>query len=308
MTQAALSGAGGGDALEAQVEAAVESWRSSGEFTEQTLLRSAETVHRFAARLRAQGVADLSQVTAAHCAGFLEAFTREGRSPELSTMHARRVAVRMLFRALRQAGAVDGDPTLDLRLPPRTSRAARPLTDAEVTLARAATRLGASGSGSLQRAVAWALAEATAITSEISTVRVRDLDDPDQPRWVRLPGTRRTDARLGELTDWGAVVLARQVGLLRARGLASSTLLTYRGDGEPGQHVAQAAVCNAVAAVLAAAGLSQEPDVRPASVRNWAGRRLYDGGMPIEDVARRLGARRLDGAAEDIALVWRESP
>jgi hypothetical protein len=27
--------------------------------------------------------------------------------------------------------------------------------------------------------------------------------------------------------------------------------------------------------------------------------------MPIEDVARRLGARRLDGAAEDIALEWR---
>lgn len=296
------------DSLAEQVQIATACWRSSGEFTEQTLLRSAETVTRFAARLRAQGVTDITAVIPGHCQGFLEAMTREGLPPELTTKHNRRVALRMLFRALRETGLPVGDPTLDLTLPPRTSRVARPLTDAEVTLCRAATRLGVSGSASLQRAVAWALAEATAITSEISSIRIRDLDDPDQPRWVHLPGTRRTDPRLGELTDWGAVIVGRQVRFLRERRLPTSTLLTYRGAGEPGQHVAQAAVCNAIAATLAAAGLGDEPDVRPASVRNWAGRRLYDGGMPIEDVARRLGARRLDGAAEDIALDWRTTP
>ena len=247
----------------------------------------------------------MTTVTQAHCQAFIDSMTRNGTAPELTTRHWRRVAVRMLFRALRETGLPVSDPTLDLALPPRTSRAARPLTDAEVTLGRAATRLGVSGSASLQRAVAWALGEATAITSEISQIRIRDLDDPDQPRWVHLPGTRRTDPRLGELTDWGATIVGRQTRLLRDRRLPSSTLLTYRGAGEPGQHVAQAAVCNAIAAVLTSAGLSTEPDVRPASVRNWAGRRLYDGGMPIEDVARRLGARRLDGAAEDIALEWR---
>ena len=293
------------DTLGAQVEAAIAQWRASGDFTEQTLLRSQETATRFAARLRAQGVDDMTAVTQAHCQGFLEAMTRNGTPPELATRHSRRVVIRMLFRALRETGVPVSDPTLDLALPARTSRAARPLTDAEVTLGRAATRLGVTGSASLQRAVAWALGEATAITSEISQIRMRDLDDPVQPRWVRLPGTRRTDPRLGELTDWGATIVARQTRLLRDRRLPSATLLTYRGAGEPGQHVAQAAVCNAIAAVLSSAGLSAEPDVRPASIRNWAGRRLYDGGMPIEDVARRLGARRLDGAAEDIALDWR---
>ena len=34
--------------------------------------------------------------------------------------------------------------------------------------------------------------------------------------------------------------------------------------------------------------------MRPASLRNWAGRRLYDAGMPIEQVARRMGSRSLD--------------
>ena len=45
--------------------------------------------------------------------------------------------------------------------------------------------------------------------------------------------------------------------------------------------------------------------MRPASLRNWAGRTAYDAGTPIEDVARLLGLRTLDAAAEDIALNWR---
>jgi len=211
----------------------------------------------------------------------------------------------MLFRTLREHDPAVGDPTLDLSLPPRTSRAARPLSDEEVALGRAAARLGEAGSGSLQRAVAWALAEATAVTSEVSAIRIRDLDDPTAPRWVRLPGTRRVDARLGELSDWGSTMVARQTALFASRGLPASTLLTYRGSGVPGQHVAQAAVCNVITAVLTSSGLSDEPDVRPGSVRNWAGRRLYDAGLPLEKVAIRLGSRSLDAAAEDIALEWR---
>lgn len=292
-------------ALAAQVECAIAHWRSSQDFSAQTLLRSEETLRRFVKRLAAQDVTDVAQVTPAHCQGFLDALTRDGRPPELATQHARRVAIRMLFRALREIGESVHDPTIDLRLPPKTGRAARPLTDAEVGLGRAAARLGLAGSGSLQRAVAWALAEATATTAEISTVRMCDVDDLRSPRYVALPGGRQLDARVGELTDWGATVVARQTRLLHDRGLPSTTLLTYRGAGQPGQHVAQAAVCNAISAVLTSAGLSGEPDVRPASVRHWAGRTLYDGGMPIERVARRLGARSLDTVAADIAVDWR---
>lgn len=288
-----------------QAAAVQELWRAGGEFSEQTLARTGETLARFAKRLESQHVRRLQDATPAHCAGFIDAHTRHGGPPELATRHARRTALRMLFRTLRESDPDVGDPTMDLVLPARTARAARPLTDDETALGRAATRLGDAGSGSLQRAVAWALAEATAVTSEVSAVRVADLDDPADPRWVRLPGTRRVDARVGELTDWGSAVVARQVALLRERALPSSTLLTYRGKGTPGQHVAQAAVCNAIGAVLTATGLADEPDVRPGSVRNWAGRRLYDGGLPLEKVAVRLGARSLDSAAEDIALEWR---
>jgi hypothetical protein len=69
--------------------------------------------------------------------------------------------------------------------------------------------------------------------------------------------------------------------------------------------VRQAGVCNALGAVLDLAGLGGEADVRPASLRHWAGLELFDAGTPIQEVARRLGARSLDAAAEDIALHWR---
>lgn len=294
-----------GDRLDALLDAVLGVWTGSGDFSEQTLQRCGETVGRFLRRQRALGVHEPVFFTTQHCQGFLTAVGVNGQPPELNTMHARRTALRMMFRALRDLGYPVGDPTLDLHLPPRTATAARPLTDIEITLCRTTARLGEAGSASLQRAAAWALGETTAVSSEISAIKVSDVDDHDHPRWVRLPGTRRHDPRLGELTDWGSIIVARQLKLLTEHHKPPSTLLTYKGHGVPGEAGAQAAVCNALGAVLKATRLAEEPDVRPASLRNWAGRRLYEGGMPIDQVARRLGSRSLDAAAEDIGLDWR---
>jgi integrase len=280
-------------------------WDQDAGFTPATAAKSGETVDRFARRLHHQGVTDLAQITPEHCRGFIEAATLKGQPPELTTRHARRTALRMLFRTLRELGHDVGDPTLDLRLPPRSDTTARPLTDLEVALCRASSRLGEAGGRSLHRAVCWALGESTAVTSEISAVRVGDVDDRTAPRWVRLPGTRRHDPRLGELSQWGSVIVARQLELLGQRRCTPATPLVYKGQGVPGEPAAQSAVCNAIGAVLELAGLAAEPDVRPASLRNWAGRRLFEAGMPIEQVARRMGTRTLDAVAADIALVWR---
>ncbi len=280
-------------------------WASEDEFTPATLEKCGELVSRFARRLAAQGITDPAGITAGHCQGFVDAATVKGGMPELTTRHARRSALRMLFRSLRELGYDVGDPTLDLQLPARADTSARPLTDLEVTLCRASSRMGEAGGGSLHRAACWALGETTAVSSEISTVRIGDLDDKRAPRWVQLPGTRRHDPRLGELSDWGSRIVARQIELLTQRHATPATLLTYRGQGVPGLPSAQSAVCNALSGVLSLAGLADEPDVRPASLRNWAGRRLYEAGMPIEQVARRMGARSLDSTAADIAVVWR---
>ena len=290
------------------VEAVRRRWASEEAFTPATLDKCGDAVTRFARRLHRQGVEDPADITATHCQGFVDACTVKGSPPELTTRHARRTALRMLFRTLREMGYPLGDPSLDLRLPPRSDTTARPLTDLEVTLCRATSRLGEAGGRSLHRAVIWALGETTAVTSEISAIRVGDVDDHTAPRWVRLPGTRRHAPRLGELSDWGSVIVARQLALLTERRATPATPLTYRGQGVPGEHGAQSAVCNAVGGVLSLAGLGDEPDVRPASLRNWAGRRLYDAGLPIEKVAVRMGARSLDGTALDIGLTWRVQP
>jgi integrase/recombinase XerC len=295
------------EALLERIDQVKVAWVASGEFSPQTLARAGEMADRFARRIHRQGLTDLTQVTAFHCQGFIDAATTAGPAPELTTRHARRTALRMIFRTLRDEGVDVGDPTMDLRLPPRSATTARPLTDAEITLGRASTRLGTAGSATLQRATVWALAEATAMTSEISTVRIEDVDDAQHPGWIRLPGTRHLAPRMGELSDWGARILTRQLRVLRDANAPKTTLLTYRGHGVPGQDKAQSATCNALGAVLDLAGLSDEPDVRPVSVRNWAGRALYEAGMPLERVATRMGYGSLDAAAAAIALDWRSA-
>ena len=278
-------------------------WNVSDEFSEQNRTRSTETLQRFIRRLAVTGVNAWSQVTAADCRRFIHAHTQTGQPPELATQHARRTVLRMALRTLRSRGHDIGDATLDISLPPRSNRIARPLTDDEISLCRAASRL--SGPPTLRRAVTWALAEATAVTSEIPQVRIRDLDDPESPTRVRLAGNHRHDPRWGVLTDWGATILTRHVTFLLDRGITREASLTYRGKFDPSQDKAQASSCNAVANILTTAGLASQPDVRPASIRGWIGRSLYDRGHSLQDVALALGNRSLDATAEAIALDWR---
>ena len=94
-------------------------WQTSRVHTDQTLARTSETVQRFIARLDAQGVTGLGQVTQRHVAAFVAAATTDGAAPELATQHARRTSVRTFYRTLRELGIQAGDPTMDLRLPPR---------------------------------------------------------------------------------------------------------------------------------------------------------------------------------------------
>ena len=251
------------------------------------------------------------QVTPELVAGFVRATLPEGESPSASTMRARRAAVRVLFAQLRAQGLQVGDPTLDLAVPGRRRRGARPLSDEEIVLGRMTAQLRSSSGGGYA-SVGWALAEAGAVSSEIARVRVADLDDPDRPGLVRLPGTRRLDGRAAELTGWGSEVLAARARALRSCGRGQG-LLAYQGAAPPGAAVSQSAICTSMRAVLLTAGLlevaGEAPgDVRPVSVRHWAGRRRYDAGMPLEAVARWLGMRSLDAAAYDLAIDWREAP
>ncbi|MEI8002591.1 MAG: hypothetical protein WCI50_14705, partial [Actinomycetes bacterium] len=190
-------------------------------------------------------VADLTHKTVGE---FVHARHDDGSLPSTAAMHWRRSAIRLLYRIWRNLDLADGDPTLDLRLPPRSSLATRPLTDDEVAVCRWAslatpveTRLPA----------AWALAEAGATSGEIATVRGVDVDL--QAQTVRLGGSTKTDARTAALTEWGAVQLRRRVNM---PGRDRAAAVVYEGSGSP--ESAQASVSGAIGDVLRRAGLGDE--------------------------------------------------
>ncbi|MCA1705300.1 MAG: integrase, partial [Actinobacteria bacterium] len=148
----------------------------------------------------------------------------------MATMHLRRSALRLYFRTARQLGLYSGDPTLDLVLPARSSLHMRPLTEDEVALCRSSS---VSSLTETRRPAAWALAEATARTSEIPHIRVRDVHVDESRVW--LWGSTKAEPRWGRLTEWGCKQLAGHLERLNTKG--PDVLLVY--DGARGDKVAQ---------------------------------------------------------------------
>ena len=243
------------------------------------------------------GLFGLEDVTPTVARLFVAAPTSTGELPSTSTMHWRRTALRLLFRAARRQGLVDGDPTLDLELPPRSSLGTRPLTDDEVTLCRSVAQWSLAGS---RRAAVWALAEATCRSSELPGVAGDDVDLDSGRVWIG--GGKATVPREGQLTEWGL----RQVRARIAEREAPSLPLVYSGRSATG--AGQVSGASALVDVLTRAGLHHEPDVRPGSVAAWAGRRILEETGRIDCAARSLGVKSLDRAASIVAWDWQADP
>lgn len=277
-------------------------WRDSDPRTGQTVTRMGEIIVRFAKRLRMTGVYTTERINETVCVGFIDAPSRTGALPSDATRHFRRVTLRALFRTGRDLGVIDDDPTLDLELPPRSSTTTRPLSTDEIVLCRTSTF--PARATDLRRPTAWALAEATAATSEIPSIRRRDLryTQSGELNAVWLPGTRRLMSRTVELTDWAVTIIARRLDELSED---PDVPLAYVGAAAVGSVARHASACGLIAAVLNTSGLGIHPDVRPASVRNWRARQAFNDGATIEAVATMLGHRRLDEAAEAIDHDWR---
>jgi len=281
-------------------ELAISCWRDAGDRSDQTVARMSEIVVRFARRLNATGVSTVERIDVAACDGFINAPSRTGDAPADATRHFRRVTLRALFRTGRRLGVMGHDPTLDIELPARSSAPARPLSTDEVILCRTASF--PTRTADLRRPTAWALAEATAATSEIPELRRRDLRPVgDVPEAVALPGTRRLRPRTVELTDWGQRILTRRLEEIPPH---PDTLLAYVGGADTRSVARHASACGLVSSVLTVTRLASEPDIRPASVRNWRARHALDDGASIEDVANLLGHRSLDDTATAIGHDW----
>jgi integrase/recombinase XerC len=232
----------------------VRELRSHTALSDQSERRLLDVIGRFLRYVDRAGIDCLGDVSPDLAREFVLA--RSGRTnvaPSLATSHLRRSAVRLLFRVLRQLSLVEHDPTLDLALPPRSSLQARPLTDDEIALGRS---FSLNSMGESRRPASWALAEASARTSEIPNICVRDLDLDAGRVW--LAGSTKVEPRWARLTTWGARALERR---LETVGSDPDAPLIYEGRGSPESR--QASACDAIGETLRRAGLAGEPDVRP---------------------------------------------
>ena len=57
--------------------------------------------------------------------------------------------------------------------------------------------------------------------------------------------------------------------------------------------------------VLVAAGLANDPSLKPNSLPAWAGRRVFEQTGSMIEVAQAMGLRSLDAAARHIGEDWR---
>jgi integrase len=284
--------------LTVQKSAVVSRLVERGTLSAQSLPRVDDLLERFCGYCRkGAGIDSLRDVDASIARRFVTARTSSGE-PAAATMHLRRSTLRLVFRTARELRIVDHDPTLDLRLPPRSETRSRPLTDDEVALCRAASLDTLT---STRLAAAWALAEASARSAEIGQIRLRDFDVEAKTVWIH--GSPRTLPRRVGLSEWGRVQILRR---LRVMGDDPEAPIVYGGSKRGDAH-RQAASCVAIGDVLRKAGLHGEPDVRPISVAAWAGQQILTRTGRIDEVARRLGIRSLDRTARLIAWNWSES-
>ena len=261
----------------------------SGEMSETAIRRVEPTLQRAVDFFERRGVGSFAEVQSAVTSDFVRSRLESGLPASVSVLHNRRAALRLLFRLARRLGLADTDPTLDLRLPPKSSAAARPLDDDEIELCRDVARWA-----SARVAIAWALAEATARGAEVAAITSNDIDLGAGT--VQISGGQRTMARIGALTEWGTETLRRRVPTIGSGSVA------YAGEGRGID--GQVSTCRAISSVLLRAGLAGEPDVRPMSVAAWAGRRVLDDTGSIECAALAMGMRSLDRAARLVGHDW----
>jgi integrase/recombinase XerC len=253
-----------------------------------------EILHDYATHLDACARSSLLSSTAEDAVGFVRAPTRRRQPPALHTLHLRRSVLRTTYRTITAAGIDVADPTRGLALPPKTDRVARPVDDDELVLIRLAA-LTMHRNPAIAAATV-ALAEAAASTGELPRIRPSDIDLAGGH--VTLPGVGRLLPRRAPLTTWGRHALTR----LLDRPTTPEVPVLHFAPSPPGSHRAQALTVRRIRRILDVAGLGAEADVKPNSIRLWAGATVLAGGGTIDSVAERLGIRSLDAAAA--AIGW----
>lgn len=271
-----------------------------GKWTPQSIERLTHDMGLFVARLELIGVDDIRETTASQVVDFIDEAVRVDeaifRDPALGTRHFRRTAVREFFRMARALGLCTHDPTIDVVLPLRTERSTRALTDDEIAAGEAASR---NTLDATRLPAAWALAEASAITSEIAALRVKDVDLEGGRVWLDGAPNRRRP-RWGELTEWGVRAIHSRI---RHLGAGNGDFGVVYGGFAIGKSPS-VSVGAAVHEVLVLSGLNRLPNVRPLSVPFWAGATAFETTGRVDVAANVMGLTSLDRTAQALGWTW----
>lgn len=268
-----------------------------GDYSPGTVEKATQLLVRFIAYAENRyHVTDVEDLDAEHVHAWIHApvLGPELRTAAARTRDIRRWALGLFFRTLRGLNLYHGDPLVDADPTVRPPVSFRPLLDAELEKCR---RYSRSSVRDTLGPVRIALAESMATASEVPTVMVADYDATEQRLW--LPGTEsRLMPRWVNLLDSAAEAVERRITRLGSSD--PEAVLAYTGHASG--YRAGSATSMALRKILDRAGLSDDLLLRPGSFRAWGGRRLYDETQDIEEVALRLGLRKLDSARHLIGL------
>lgn len=282
-----------------QFDTVVAAWTGDPGFAPLTVERMREVLRRFVRYVDANGYGSLTVLDPAVCDRFVRAPVRSGQPPAAQTMHFRRTTIRTTLRTLRSLGVDAPDPTIDIALPPRGGVRLRPLTDDEIAMCRVAAF--APNATDLKRPAAWAIAEATGTTADLTATTTDHIEPTPSGMTIRFEPSRTAAARSVAATGWGETVLTRRLDELN-----TGARICYDGTKPARTGSAQAATCGLLGTVLLVTGLSRDPAVRPGSVRLWRIDHEFRTTGSFEHAARIAGARSLDTLAHQLAHDWTE--
>jgi site-specific recombinase XerD len=282
---------------------------SRGQMSLQTNRSFGQLLERYQRYAQSRHVLALDAVTAdlAEDFVFAQGRTRHGRIGEsaTATMHQRRAVLRSLYRALRELGLTDADPTRDIILPERAHTLIRPLDEDEAVALRHAAEYVARPS---RHAAAAALALSGGHSGEIGHARIRDLDRTAIAVWMH--GSSRTEPRWCPLDPWALRVLLTRAAFVekqqRTEANVPDARLAVSSAPAPDEQI-QARARVALSDLIRRIGLGNEPQAKPASLTAYAAMQIFDTSGSIEEVARRLGLRSLDRAAHIVGYDWTQS-
>lgn len=276
--------------------------------TRGTVSRYERVLGSFVRFAMARGVRTIGRVDARLCLAFAVAPIRGRGTPSASTSRFRLTVVRDACLGWFEAGVIQGDPTIGLRIvQPQRVLCPAPLTPPEVRRLRSSRRVGPRDFRG-PAAVELALLGATHL--EVAAAVVGDLDGPNATMRI---GSGIDVARCGQLDAFSMITFrARMAALQRecrrskppwlsqAAPLAlARPLATY-----PAESIAPG-VSSTIARALRRAGVDR-PGLRPRSLREYAANRCYALSGRVEDVALELGLSSVDVAHSFIDPGWQD--